>query len=104
MGIVCAEKIEASCWTGSFHSHMVQDVACTGLQKKCSLVIHGVFAQCLHFLKLYKLVRLKYPSFLSGCLKARVFFEHTGIEIPFVSESRERALHLIESLRLLISL
>lgn len=31
MGIVCAEKIEASCWTGSFHSHMVQDVACTGL-------------------------------------------------------------------------
>lgn len=24
MGIVCAEKIEASCWTGSFHSHMVQ--------------------------------------------------------------------------------
>lgn len=74
MGIVCAGKTEASCWTGSFHSHMVQNVDCTGLtitvkdsrrSARCS--IHGVFAQCLHFLKLYKLVRLKYPSFLSGC-------------------------------------
>lgn len=54
MGIVCAEKTEASCWTGSFHSHMVQDVDCTGLTNYCqglrsarSSSIHGVFAQCL---------------------------------------------------------
>lgn len=90
MGIVCTEKTEASCWTGSFHSHMVQDVDCTGFtnytvkdsrRSARSSSIHGVFAQCLHFLKLYTLVRLKY---LSGCLKASVFFECFGIEITFI--------------------
>lgn len=90
MGIVCAEKTEASCWTGSFHSHMVQDVDCPDWQitvkdsrrSARSSSIHGVLA-CLHFLKLYKLVRLKY---LSGCLKASVFFEYFGLEITFIWE------------------